>query len=690
MTDLRRFSSPDGLLAIALFLALVVGLVVVPRLVPADSGVVSAAAAQGFNTDAAFWTLLAWAALTLSVFGLRGMSGRGANETAVKPNEGLSTNESWSGRLDWREIAAVFIVFALAYFPAFLARYGPFVEDTTFLVALGRMACGDVPYRDFAFLYGPLMLYPVWTWLQAFGFSMSAYYACLGLAEGAQFALLIGVLQRLIPDRRRRYVVFVTLLPFLFNNLLGFNYNALRWLAPTLVIIMVAVRPWDRRVIWLSAVLLGLQLGYSHEYALAALLALIAMHGVLVLRREARTGVVIAAATVVGTGMVWLLATLLVLRGALPAYIEHATQIMKMMSGGHAGFRFFWTANSLALFGLLAIACVAVGRGLFGARVRVLDSGDRLLVAALVFALVALKSGLTRADLWHLNPPFLPLLFAFLLPLPASALALTATERRLAGSLIVVGALTFLVGIAPTGSLYVVSYIRGLRDTVAGSPKGMSGVVTRTYSIELERTHPRAQVVALGQYLAEAERRDRPVLFYGRAWDLPPRIGVCPAHYKLDDLMYTEFSRPEVDYLRLHADALVVARADDYRRLYELADPDGPPPVQPMTPTKQLGRWLSTVHYDSAETEARLQDETRTRLTGDYVRANYVLDREFGDLVVLTRSASEVVRGAEAGSHDGPSTYPDAVHSTYRPPGRDRRRWSGIEVRGHFHPERLE
>src|SRR4030095_3280852 len=86
MTDLRRFSSLDGLLAIALFLTLVVGLVVVPRLVPADAGVVSAAAARGFNTDAAFWTLLAWAALTLSVFGLRGMSRRGANETAVEPN----------------------------------------------------------------------------------------------------------------------------------------------------------------------------------------------------------------------------------------------------------------------------------------------------------------------------------------------------------------------------------------------------------------------------------------------------------------------------------------------------------------------------------------------------------------------------------------------------------------------------
>ena len=112
----------------------------------------------------------------------------------------------------------------------------------------------------------------------------------------------------------------------------------------------------------------------------------------------------IAAATVVGTGIVWLLATLLVLRGsARPCTsstpLDHADDV-----GGHAGFRFFWTANSLALFGLLAIACVAVGRGLVRSARRVLDSGDRLLVAALVFALVALKSGLTRADLLALEP----------------------------------------------------------------------------------------------------------------------------------------------------------------------------------------------------------------------------------------------------------------------------------------------
>jgi hypothetical protein len=56
-----------------------------------------------------------------------------------------------------------------------------------------------------------------------------------------------------------------------------------------------------------------------------------------------------------------------------------------------------------------------------------------------------------------------------------------------------------------------------------------------------------------------------------------------------------------------------------------------------MTPVKQLGRWLSTVHYDSAETEARLQDDAREQLTGNYIRPRYALAAGFDGIVVLSR-----------------------------------------------------
>ena len=195
-----------------------------------------------------------------------------------------------------------------------------------------------------------------------------------------------------------------------------------------------------------------------------------------------------------------------------------------------------------------------------------------------------------------------------------------------------------LVGNAPMGSRYAVGYVDGLIDTLTAVPRGTDDGTTRVRSIEFERTHPRADLVALGRYLAAPGRSHQPVLFYGRAWDISPRVGVRPEDYKMDDLLYTEFSQPDSNYLRKHKDALVVIQSPDYQRLYGL-DPNTPRTSIELTPVKQLGRWLSTPHYDSLDTEARLLDETRDRLTGAYVRSNYVFAARFDEYVVLAPKA---------------------------------------------------
>ena len=615
----------DSLIAIVLYGAIVAGLHVVPRLVPIRRGVISAAAAEGYNTDAAFWTTVVWAAVTVLVFALRQRTIARADPPAHAPA---------TGHLEWGVLTATFALFAAAYCPLFLGRYGPYMEDIYFLSAIDRMDCGQLPYRDFAFLYGPLMIYPVAAWSQLFGASMASYYSFLALLEGVQFALLMGVLQYLVPSRRYQYLVFVLLMPFLFNTLLGLNYNGMRWLAPTLVIVLAAHRPYGLRENVLCGTLLGIHLAYSHEYAIAGLAALIGMYAVTFLLGE-RAASVRAASTVAAVSAVtWLSVAAVVLRASFPSYIEHAREVVGMMSSGHAGFQFYWTANSLALFGLLTIACVAIGKGLALRAAGALLAADRLMIGALVFALVLLKSGLTRSDHWHLNAGFLALFLAVLLPLPVGRMGLTASARRTALWLVAVASLTYVVGIAPTGSLYASSYLRGLRDTLSGTRTSLVDA-TRSGSIEFERTQPRADIVALGRYLAEPERADRPVLFYGRAWALPHLVGVCPQDYKLDDLMYTEFNHPEAAYLRDHPDALVVMRRDDYWRLYHAADASASAPRVPLTPMKQLGRWLSTPHYDSTDLEGRLQDETRERLTGSYIRSTYRRAAEFGDNVVL-------------------------------------------------------
>ncbi len=110
------------------------------------------------------------------------------------------------------------MVFVALYAPPFLARYGPYIEDSLFLNYLLRMHCGLTPYRDFQFIYGPLMLYPAFYWTEIFGYSMSSFFGYLSLLEGLQFAVLILVLQRYLPTRSKRYAVFVV---WLFRVLSG-------------------------------------------------------------------------------------------------------------------------------------------------------------------------------------------------------------------------------------------------------------------------------------------------------------------------------------------------------------------------------------------------------------------------------------------------------------------------------------
>lgn len=610
-------SRRDATLAVAAFALLVAALPVVPRWVPGTTHGVSAALAEGYNTGAAFWTVVVWALLVVATFAWRHRQAGAVAAAGVDaaPAHPLAPGGTVTHR--WLERAAVFVAASLAYSPLFLARSAPYSEDVYFLTALGRLECGQVPYRDFGFLYGPLMLALPWGWSQVFGVGVPSYFAFLSVFEGLQFAILMAVLQRLVPGRRERYTVFAVLAIFLYNNLFGLNYNGARWLLPTLAVLLAARRPYERTTSVTCAALLGLHLAYSHEYAGAALLAITAIFAMLAWR-DRRAAAVRAWLTIcAGSIVVWGVVVVLLLGTGVPAYVQHVREIVSLMSSGHAGFRFFWTANSLALFGLLTLACVIAGATLGSGRG--VEPGSRLLVGAVVFTLVALKSGLTRADLWHLEPPFLPLLLTFLLPWSASAVLPHPATRTLARSLIAIAAVTFVAGIAPMASLHAVSLTRGVRDAVGGRPL---------------RPPLGDDLHALAAFLTDPD--DRPVLFYGRAWALSSRLGVCPAHYKLDDLMYSEFLRPEAEYLASHPETRVVIRRDEFAALAGGGDGREPGRLA-LTPMKRIGRWLSTVHYDAADTEARLQNEARRRLTGDYLQRTYEPAAAFGEYLVLKR-----------------------------------------------------
>lgn len=615
---------------LAFYAGFVLLLVTVPRWIPPQSSGLSAAAADGYNTDAAFWAVLAWSLVGILFFANRHR--RTAPQDTLPPPA-----PAGPGRTQWLEILVVFALFAGAYFPPFLARHAPFSEDQYFLTVLQRMHCGQVPYRDFAFLYGPLMIYPVWGWAQVFGYSMTSYFAYLATFEGAQFALLVAVLQRVLPDRRSRYVVLLVVLPFLLDTLLGFNWNAMRRMIPVFVALLVSLRPYDRLALGSAAAVLGLHLAYSHDYAFGALAAVLGMYGLSFLRGDGWRAVRAGALVACGSALVWLAVAWLLLGVDLVAYIEHAREVVRKMSAGHANFTFYWTANSLALFGLLALACMAMGRGLLQPRSQPLATGDRMLAVALGYAIVVLKSGLNRCDLWHLDAAFLVLIFAFLIPLPTALFRLHGGEPRIAFALVVACSLTYVIGIAPTGSHYAIRYLKGFVDVVATRESEPRDVATRTVCLELERSEPRPHLVAMARLLARDDLASRPVYFYCRAWHLAPFVGVCPIGYGLDDLLYSEDQRPAAEELRAHPDALVVTRRDDYERLYGGKDAASSPPTREpdLTAMQEIGRWLATAHYDSKPLEEWVKCREHDRRIGVVIRSRYQMLGEFKDYIVL-------------------------------------------------------
>ncbi len=590
----------------------------VPHLIPipSDTRAISAAAARGYNAPVAYWVAVLWSVFVLGLAAI--LSRRWASATPVRAAGAPAV------RLYPTEIVGIFVVFFLAYFPLIVARYGPMMEDHGFIVSLFRMACGQVPYRDFEFFYGPSMIYGLWGWAQVFGPSLKSYYSFLATQEAVQFAILTVALQLTITDRRWRILVFIILAPILVDTMLGLNWSAGRRLIAVFALLLAAARPFDLRANIAVGVIVGLYATYSHEYAAATLVGIGAMYGAALLGpdrlRSLRSGPVVAATTLLtyAIGIYALLGT------GWRDYLAAVRRVVGVMSQGHLSFEFYWTVNSIALFAVLAIAIVGLGAALPRFRERAF-SGDLLLVGAVGFALVTLKSGLNRADHWHLGAAFLPLFFVFLTDMPRRAVHLSKGVDRAAVVLIAVASATYLVGIYPTGRYYADSFYLGARDIKRGVPTAaVDQADFRDISTEPERSYADPTFSAIGRYLGAPERAHRPVLYYGRAWAASPRIGVCPQDYKMDALMYSANEFPEWAFLQQNPESYVVMVQRDYARVFGLKDPESTR-ERPFSMPKWLASWLATVHFRQGPLEHKLLNAVRDSATGTYVREHYEL-----------------------------------------------------------------
>lgn len=649
-------------------------LVAVPQLVPGNPLVDSAALAEGYNNVAAYWAALGWSIACGALGAWLARRGWIGLESAPARHPGPPVGIPAGQR--WLECLAVALLAIIAFFPPFLARHGPYIEDVVFVTAVHRMHAGQFPYEDFEFLYGPLMLAPLAWWTRLVGVSLSGYYTYLAIAEALGLVALLAVLQRFVAETGRRLFLFGLLAMLVFNPLAGLNYNAFRRLWPALALLLLTRAPADRRTVLGAGALLGIAVGYAHDLGGVSAVAAVTLYALLAARGDLPWRSALGHVTLLGVTAVavWVGTTFVALRGAWVAYLLETADLVREFGRGEAGFRFYWTLNALALFALLTVALAIVATGV-GRRARPATTwGDRFLWCALVAGVLALKSGLNRADVWHLDTGILPLALALVLPLPMAAFAPPRGLRRLGMGLLATVGLTYLLGAAPSAAYVADGWARGMREVLGGVPRAGVPYVPEAPAVMGEQTTPDSSLVALGAFLAAEPQRGRPVLFYGTACCIGPEIGVYKRDHLNDQFIYSERRGLAVQHLLARwPTGLVVMKDGEYRRLFGLPAPTVDEEIggRMLRPSliKRLGALLSTVHYHGVLVEARIHEERWRRTVGTYVQANFELAGAFGRYVVLSRRTSpRAARGNGAAATAPPASASPATPTRPTPP----------------------
>ena len=628
------------IVAAIIFCGFIFAMGAAPYWFPPDESAPNVAAKLGYNLDLAYALVLAWI-----IFSLAGASFALRNAAPLAASKPLFA--AASDTKHWRlEAIVIFVIFFAAYFPLFLARRGDFIEDKYFLTALWRMQCGDAPYKDFEFLYGPMMIYPAHLWSNIFGFSLKSYYALLALLQGSFFAALIVVLQRYLPDRRMRYLAFLILLPAVFDVLLGLNYIGWRRMLPVFAVLLIASAPLDKRAIAAAAALLGFEIAYSLEYGLAGLAACGAIYALLLLRPNRlivaiHGGALAFASLVIGAALI-LLATGSVAGdyfGATLHVLEEASE------KGLGAFRFYWTVHTLSLFAVFSLAIALVAWGAKNAMHADASEGDRLLIGAIAYAAISFKIGLQRADIWHMASPFILLSLVFLLMRPQRLFAIPGRARSTALALIAVSAFANAIGYLPMGMYYTSGLRAGAADIITGKPTA-SGIVSRRPSVQTELTVTKNPLKELAAFLATPNMSDRPVLFYKDWWWTSYHLGVCPIGYTFYDLMYSNEIAPLTDSLSQNQNAVVIIDKEDFEALTDPSPIETARKRRKLRLREKLGVYFATVHYHQTPIENEIEFAMWEHSLGAVLRESYEVAGTFGPVVALTRkSASSLEAG---------------------------------------------
>jgi hypothetical protein len=387
-------------------LALVFTTAVVPFWFPPTEFVVGASYALGFNNGVSFLGYVVFLAMIVALIA----------RLLPAPSRMVADGLHWKTSRFSGAIVAAVIGGHIALFAALYAYKGRFVfgEGLYFQSLLHRMLQGEVPYTDFGFYYGPLMLYPAYWLSRTVG--LDAGYALWFVTTYVIGLGFLSVAVSLCTDTARSAAKwFVFLAVGLFNPLTGLNTTLMRYLFPSMVMILV-VGFFRSGGVWRgigAALVLAAAASYSFEVGALSVGAVLL--GWAMFAAVSKEWHIARVAGLLATAAAFCLAVFLLIDptgGALRDYGE----IARSYSGG---------AHNVPIYPhlpFLALATVsAVG---LGALVRVVASGPRdwraaVAVLAAVVAIVSQRASFGAAE---------PLHYAYF-GLPAFLIALYATTR---------------------------------------------------------------------------------------------------------------------------------------------------------------------------------------------------------------------------------------------------------------------
>ncbi len=613
-----------------------------PYWFPVPIDVVSASAAVGYSTKYAYLLIVLFAVICI-VAGWVTTKNKNANNNVDNDGpEPFTTNDSIPEVQKWLERSLAVILPWIVYCPIFLARYGPFVEDSYFLSLLNRMHSGQIPYADFETLYSPLLVYLPYYWSQLVGHSMAGYYAYICLLESAQYLLIVVLLQSYLPNTKHRFWAIVLISGMVFNTLLSPTWNGLRRLFPVFIILYASRSTESTKRSLICGCLLGLMMAYSHDYGAACAIGLAA--GYLTSYANSRSlSVLIRLVTLSMTSLcIWIFTTWIILGSNTVTYFQHSIYSMSRYSQ-EGGFQFYWTLNSLAVFSLITGSALLIGAGT--TRKQHFSTADLFLVSAFVYAIIALKSGMNRCDMWHLVPPTFGLVLWWILPLNKNRFTPPRSITTAMTFIVAIISATYLIALAPTGQHYVTGLLNGAKDVLSGAKPSFSAN-TRIPSILAENSSPEPAQVDLAKYLNEPTRRDRPIFFYSRLWALDKALGVVPETYPTDDFLLSESAGIELGkYVSGPSKPLVVLDGPLFEAIYtddtllanmaKLEDSGYFDRRNNSTPMKKILRLTSTVHYIAAPIENVEKEKRWMRTVGKELKISHRKVAQFGRYVVL-------------------------------------------------------